>query len=57
MHSTNRPEAAPNTADLFEIIRTTRFDAALEADPVPNELAGPPPAAGNPGEISAIRRA
>jgi hypothetical protein len=25
--------------------------------PVPNELAGPPPAAGNPGEISAIRRA
>jgi hypothetical protein len=32
------PDAAPNTADLFEIIRTTRSMRRLKADPVPNEL-------------------
>ena len=32
------PEAAPNTADLFEIIKTTRSMRRLKPDPVPNEL-------------------
>jgi nitroreductase len=32
------PDAAPNTADLFEIIRTTRSMRRLKPDPVPNEL-------------------
>jgi nitroreductase len=32
------PNAAPNTADLFEIIRTTRSMRRLKPDPVPNEL-------------------
>src|SRR6266478_2981144 len=32
------PDAAPNTADLFEIIRTTRSMRRLRPDPVPNEL-------------------
>ena len=32
------PEAAPNTADLFEIMRTTRSMRRLKPDPVPNEL-------------------
>src|SRR5690349_17730527 len=32
------PDAAPNTADLFEIIRTTRSVRRLKSDPVPNEL-------------------
>src|SRR5712672_4360176 len=32
------PEAAPNTADLFEIIRTTRSMRRLKPDPVANEL-------------------
>ena len=32
------PDAAPNTADLFEIIRTTRSMRRLKSDPVPNEL-------------------
>src|SRR6266446_3707106 len=31
------PDAAPNTADLFEIIRTTRSMRRLKPDPVPNE--------------------
>jgi hypothetical protein len=30
--------AAPNTADLFEIIRTTRSMRRLKPDPVSNEL-------------------
>ena len=32
------PDAASNTADLFEIIRTTRSVRRLKPDPVPNEL-------------------
>jgi hypothetical protein len=32
------PDAAPNTADLFKIIRTTRSMRRLKPDPVPNEL-------------------
>jgi hypothetical protein len=32
------PEAAANTADLFEIIRTTRSMRRLKPDPVANEL-------------------
>jgi nitroreductase len=32
------PETASNTADLFEIIRTTRSMRRLKPDPVPNEL-------------------
>ena len=32
------PDAAPNTNDLFEIIRSTRSMRRLKADPVPNEL-------------------
>jgi nitroreductase len=32
------PDAALNTADLFEIIRTTRSMRRLKPDPVPNEL-------------------
>jgi nitroreductase len=32
------PDAAPNTADLFEIIRTTRSMRRLKPDPVPKEL-------------------
>src|SRR6266446_6704418 len=32
------PDAAPNTADLFEIIRTTRSMRRLKPDPVSNEL-------------------
>jgi hypothetical protein len=32
------PEAVRNTADLFEIIRTTRSMRRLKPDPVPNEL-------------------
>jgi nitroreductase len=32
------PDAAPNTASLFEIIRTTRSMRRLKPDPVPNEL-------------------
>ena len=32
------PEASANTADLFEIIRTTRSMRRLKPDPVPNEL-------------------
>ena len=32
------PDAAPNTADLFEIIRTTLSMRRLKPDPVPNEL-------------------
>jgi hypothetical protein len=32
------PDTAPNTADLFEIIRTTRSMGRLKPDPVPNEL-------------------
>jgi nitroreductase len=32
------PEAAPNTAYLFDIIRTTRSMRRLKPDPVPNEL-------------------
>jgi len=32
------PDAAVNTADLFEIIRTTRSMRRLKPDPVPNEL-------------------
>jgi hypothetical protein len=31
-------DAAPNTADLFEIIQTTRSMRRLKPDPVPNEL-------------------
>jgi nitroreductase len=31
-------DATPNTADLFEIIRTTRSMRRLKSDPVPNEL-------------------
>jgi nitroreductase len=31
-------DAAPNTNDLFEIIRTTRSMRRLKPDPVPNEL-------------------
>jgi nitroreductase len=31
-------DAAPDTADLFEIIRTTRSMRRLKPDPVPNEL-------------------
>jgi nitroreductase len=34
----NMPDAVPNTADLFEIIRTTRSMRRLKPDPVPNEL-------------------
>jgi len=32
------PDAAPNTNDLFEIVRTTRSMRRLKPDPVPNEL-------------------
>jgi nitroreductase len=32
------PDAAPNTAHLFEIMRTTRSMRRLKPDPVPNEL-------------------
>ena len=32
------PDAAPNTNDLFEIIRSTRSMRRLKSDPVPNEL-------------------
>ena len=32
------PDTAPNTIDLFEIIRTTRSMRRLKPDPVPNEL-------------------
>ncbi len=32
------PDTAPNTADLFEIIRTTLSMRRLKPDPVPNEL-------------------
>ena len=32
------PEESANTADLFEIIRTTRSMRRLKPDPVPNEL-------------------
>jgi len=32
------PDAASNTADLFEIIRTTRSMRRLKPDPVPNEV-------------------
>jgi nitroreductase len=32
------PNAPQNTADLFEIIRTTRSMRRLKPDPVPNEL-------------------
>jgi hypothetical protein len=32
------PETASNTADLFEVIRTTRSMRRLKPDPVPNEL-------------------
>ena len=32
------PDAAPNPADLFEIVRTTRSMRRLQPDPVPNEL-------------------
>ena len=32
------PRETANTADLFEIIRTTRSMRQLKPDPVPNEL-------------------
>src|SRR6516164_7874377 len=32
------PDATLNTADLFEIIKTTRSMRRLKPDPVPNEL-------------------
>ena len=32
------PDAASDTTDLFEIIRTTRSMRRLKPDPVPNEL-------------------
>jgi nitroreductase len=32
------PDAAPDTPDLFEIMRTTRSMRRLKPDPVPNEL-------------------
>ena len=32
------PDASPNTADLFEIIRTTPSMRRLKPDPVPNDL-------------------
>jgi nitroreductase len=32
------PDTAPNTADLFDIIRTIRSIRRLKPDPVPNEL-------------------
>ena len=32
------PEESASTADLFEIIRTTRSMRRLKLDPVPNEL-------------------
>jgi nitroreductase len=32
------PDATANTAELFEIIRTTRSMRRLKPDPVPNEL-------------------
>jgi len=32
------PDATPNTADLFEIMRTTRSMRRLKPDPVPNAL-------------------
>src|SRR5437879_923957 len=32
------PDRAPNTADLFNIMRTTRSMRRLKPDPVPNEL-------------------
>jgi nitroreductase len=38
MSGHNIPEAAPNTASLFDIIRTTRSMRRLKPDPVPNEL-------------------
>ena len=33
-----KSDTAPNTADLFEIIRTTRSMRRLKPDPVPSEL-------------------
>jgi nitroreductase len=38
MSEHNTPEAASDTTDLFEIIRTTRSMRRLNPDPVPNEL-------------------
>ena len=38
MSGHNIPEPAPNTAHLFDIIRTTRSMRRLKPDPVPNEL-------------------
>ena len=38
MSGHNIPEAAPNIAYLFDIIRTTRSMRRLKPDPVPNEL-------------------
>jgi nitroreductase len=35
-HATSK--TAPNTADLFEIMRTTRSMRRLKPDPVPNEM-------------------
>ena len=32
------PEETASTADLFEIVRTTRSMRRLKPDPVPNEL-------------------
>ena len=32
------PDETPNTADLFQIIRTTRSMRRLKPDPVPYEL-------------------
>jgi nitroreductase len=34
------PDAGPETAELFEIIRTPRSMRRLKPDPVPNELIG-----------------
>ena len=38
MSGHNIPEAAPNTAALFDIIRTTRSMRRLKPNPVPNDL-------------------
>jgi hypothetical protein len=38
MSERNTPEPAPNTADLFEIIRSTRSMRRLKPDPVPKQL-------------------
>jgi nitroreductase len=35
------PDTAPNTADLFDIMRTTRSMRRLKPDPVQNELIAP----------------